>query len=135
MIYIKVSENDVVIAAEAHENPVYVRHQPNGVNVRCHEVKAEGILSVDGSEIYQIVGKPAMEGATKMAEVITTDEYLNLVVELENNIPDNDDEEDINPEVPDGGTEEQILTRAELTAKVAELEEQLVATKILLGVE
>lgn len=134
MIYIKVSENDVVIAAEAHENPVYVRHQPNGVNVRCHEVKAEGILSVDGSEIYQIVGRTAMEGATKMAEVITTDEYLNLVVELETNT-DSDDEEDINPEVPDGGTEEQILTRAELTAKVAELEEQLIATKILLGVE
>lgn len=44
-----------------------------------------------------------------------------------------EDSEDTNPVVPDEDTP--IMTRAELTAKVQELEEQLTAAKILLGVE
>ena len=45
-----------------------------------------------------------------------------------------DDPEDTAPEISDEDGE-QPMTRAELTAKVAELEEQLAAAKILLGVE
>ena len=46
-----------------------------------------------------------------------------------------DDPEDTNPEITDEDSGEQPMTRAELTNKVAELEEQLAAAKILLGVE
>lgn len=45
-----------------------------------------------------------------------------------------DDPEDTIPEIPED-SDEQPLTRAELTSKVAELEAQLAAAKILLGVE
>lgn len=46
-----------------------------------------------------------------------------------------DDPEDTNPEITDEDSGEAPMTRAELTNKVAELEEQLAAAKILLGVE
>lgn len=48
-----------------------------------------------------------------------------------------DDPEDTNPEIPEGEdvNDSTVMTRAELTNKVAELEEQLAAAKILLGVE
>lgn len=47
-----------------------------------------------------------------------------------------DDPEDTTPEIPEDSTNDSsILTRAELTNKVAELEEQLTAAKIILGVE
>lgn len=49
-------------------------------------------------------------------------------------IPEDEiDPDDATPENPEG--ESTIMTRAELTAKVAELEEQLAAAKIILGVE
>lgn len=46
-----------------------------------------------------------------------------------------DDPEDTAPEIPEEDSGEQPMTRAELTNKVAELEEQLAAAKIILGVE
>lgn len=48
-----------------------------------------------------------------------------------------DDPEDTNPEIPEGEetNDSSVMTRVELTNKVAELEEQLAAAKILLGVE
>ena len=48
--------------------------------------------------------------------------------------PDDIDPEDSDPEIPEG-EDHVVMTRAELTAKVSELEEQLAAAKILLGVE
>lgn len=137
MLYIKVLQDEAIISVEAHSNPTYVRKQANGVTVRCSEINAQGLLSVDGSIIYQLDGKDAIEGATLVAEVITTTEYLNLVDSIE--IPDI---EDTDPVIPDESESEVILTRAELTQTVTELtqtvsdlEEQLAATKILLGVE
>lgn len=137
MLYIKVLQDETVVSVEAHTNPVYVRKQPNGVNVRCNEVHAQGLLSVDGSVIYQLPDKEIIADATLVAEVITTTEYLNLVDSIE--IPDI---EDTDPVVPEESEGEVILTRAELTQTVTELthtvsnlEEQLAATKILLGVE
>lgn len=129
-LYIKVLKDDTTIAAEAHPDPVYVYKQTNGVIVRCSERKAQGILSVDGSTIYQLDGKEALENTTLTAVIITTTEYLVLVEEL-----DKEDTEDTEPEIPEDVPEEEVLTRAQLTAKVATLEEELAATKILLGVE
>ncbi len=70
---------------------------------------------------------------------ITDEEYALLEIGGEDTgggeIPPEEDTEDTVPEVPPDTTEEEILTRAELTAKVFELEEELTAAKILLGVE
>lgn len=130
MIYIKVLKDDTVVAVEAHPSPVYVYKQDNGVLVRCTERKAQGILSIDGGTVYQLYEKEALANATMTAMVITTTEYLSLVDTL-----DKEDTEDTEPVVPEDTPEEEVLTRAELTAKVAALEEELAATKVLLGVE
>lgn len=130
MIYIKVLKDDTVVAVEAHPSPVYVYKQANGVLVRCTERKAQGILSIDGGTVYQLHEKEALENATMTAMVITTTEYLSLVDTL-----DKEDTEDTDPVVPEDTTEEEVLTRAELTAKVTALETELAAAKILLGVE
>lgn len=130
MLYIKVLQDDKIVAVEAHSNPIYVRKQANGVNVRCNEVHAQGLLSVDGSVIYQLPDTEIISDANLVAEIITTTEYLNLVDSLE--VPD---VEDTDPVIPEDSEGEVILTRAELTQRVSELEEQLAATKILLGVE
>ena len=103
----------------------------NEIAVRCSEVKAQGVLSLDGSTTYQLYGKTEMPNVTLTAQLITMAEYDNLMLDYE----EPEDTEDTNPEVPEDTTEEEILTRAELTAKVAALEEELTAAKILLGVE
>lgn len=133
MIYIKVSAEDgTVTAIEAIENPIYVRWQEhNKTAVRCSEVKAQGVLSLDGSTTYQLYGKAVMPNVTLTALLITMAEYDNLMLDYE----ETEDTEDTNPEVPEGTNEEEILTRAELTAKVTALEEELTAARILLGVE
>lgn len=130
MIYIKVLKDDTVVAVEAHPSPVYVYKQANGVLVRCTERKAQGILSIDGGTVYQLYEKEALANATMTAMVITTTEYLSLVDTL-----DKEDTEDTDPVVPEDTTEEEVLTRAELTAKVTALETELAAAKVLLGVD
>ena len=55
--------------------------------------------------------------------------------EIISNLPPEEDSEDTTPEIPDGTDSETVLTRAELTAKVNALEDELQAAKILLGVE
>lgn len=133
MVYLKALKDDTVIAAEAHSDPVYIHKLPNGTIVRGSVVRAQGILSLDGSVIYQFDGAAdlGIEGAP-VAQIIYQPEYEELAAQLAGEGPD--DPEDTEPEVPEGTDEETILTRAELTAKVAELEEELLAAKILLGV-
>lgn len=137
MVYIKISAEDgTVTAVEAIESPVYVLWQEhNQTAVRCSEVRSQGILSLDGSTTYQLLGKAAMPNLTLTATLITMTEYEELVRELADQSGDEEDTEDITPEVPEDTTEDEILTRAELTAKVKTLEEELSAAKILLGVE
>ena len=50
------------------------------------------------------------------------------------NLIGKEDTEDTDPVVPEDTTEE-VLTRAELTAKVTALETELAAAKVLLGVD
>lgn len=131
MVYIKVMQGDTLVAAEAHDSPAYVRRQTkNNLIVRCSEQNAQGILSLDGSTVYQLDGKASLgleDGCT--AYYIYMTDYEAIIAGMENT-----DEEDTNPDVPEDTTEAEILTRAELTAKVLSLEEQLEAAKILLGV-
>lgn len=131
MLCVKIMSDETMIGLEAIDSPVYVMLQKNNVVVRCLEPMAQGIVSLDGSEIYQLDGKTSLGDGYSLAVPITLAEYDELAANYE----DTTDPEDTNPEVPEGTEEGDVLTRAELTAKVAELEEQLAATKILLGVE
>lgn len=124
MIYIKVLDRDGNLRrVEALEDPFFVRHE-NGVLTRCREAVAEGLLL--DSDL--VVNYGSGLGAELTAEQIPVAEYDTLQV-------DPPDPEDDDPEIPDGsGEAEQPMTRAELTEKVNQLEEQLEAAKILLGV-
>lgn len=131
MLFIKVMSDDQMTGLEAIEIPVYVKRQMrNNVIVRCSEPQAQGIVSLDEGSIYQLDGKVSLGDGFAVAVPITMAEYDELALEVETTDP-----EDTAPEVPEETTEEEILTRAELTAKVAALEEELAAAKILLGVE
>lgn len=132
MIYIKIiDDKGVITSLEAHSDPSYVGVQfRNGRVLRCVEPVAQGILSVDGMVIYQLEGRPSLPGTSGTAVVITTAEYEDLLASLGKT-----DAEDTAPVVPEGIEEESIMTRAELTAKVLALEEELAAAKILLGVK
>lgn len=131
MVYIKVMQGDTVVTAEAHETPVYVCRQKNGIIKRCTEQSAQGILSLDGSTIYQLEGKDSLNLDNGYTADFT---YMTVYEEIIAGITE-EDTEDTNPDVPEDTPEEKILTRAELTAKVKALEEELLAAKILLGVE
>lgn len=133
MIYIKVLDSEGLTASvEALDPPIYVYIQPkNGALLRCIETLAQGVVSADGSVIYQLQDKESLNRDVATAVIITTAEYYELEATLGQTDP-----EDTTPEIPEDVTDESnILTRAELTNKVAELEEQLAAAKILLGVE
>ena len=131
MVYIKIMQGDTVVTAEAHETPVYVCRQKNGIIKRCTEQSAQGILSLDGSTIYQLEGKDSLNLDNGYTADFT---YMTVYEEIIAGITE-EDTEDTNPDVPEDTPEEEILTRAELTAKVKALEEELSAAKILLGVE
>lgn len=133
MRYLKIMRGNTVVTAEAHESPVFIcRQEKNNILVRCPEVHAQGILSLDGSTVYQLDGKLSLDldnDYTAYPTVMT--EYEEII----NSQTQEEDTEDENPEIPEGTDEIPVLTRAELTAKVAELEDELQAAKILLGVE
>lgn len=124
MLYVKILSGDTVIGAEVIESPGYVKHQiRNNILVRCPEPEAQGIISKDGSTVYQLQGKETLSGDHNIAVPITLMEYDELGFE---------DTEDTDPVVPDEDTP--VMTRAELTEKVLAMEDELAAAKILLGV-
>lgn len=115
MRYFKVLLDETVLTAEAHDPPAFVKLQTkNNIKVRCSEHYAQGIISLDGSEVYQLPGKAALPDVEKIAVEITMTEYEEIISE---------DPEDEAPVIPEGETEEP-LTRAELTAKVKALEDR-----------
>lgn len=118
MIWIKVMDGEKLIAAEAHEKPQFVRRQSNGAIILCDEAFAQGIVSEDGTVIYQMDGKASLgiDGCYTAYQIYGT-EYDALIRE----VPDIEDDA---PELPPDAPEEKILTRAELTARVQELEAQ-----------
>lgn len=140
MRYIKILGADgSVVAAEAIETPAYVRVQEkNGLIVRCPEMNALGILSADGGTIYQLEGKAPLDGKDMTAIFIDVTEYTVLSESL--GASDGDDEdngddaggETAGEDQPTGGT---VMTRAEMSARIIALEDELKAAKIMLGVE
>lgn len=118
MVYIKAYDaEDVYIGADAIDEPVWCRRQVNsGRWVCCDEQDAQGIVSSDGNAIYLIRGQQPLGVKEPYAEIIDRAEYEALrdgVIDPEDEIEPED------PETPE------ILTRAELTARVALLEECL----------
>ena len=124
-IYIKIMDDTgTVVAVEALTPPVYVYKQPsNGEIVRCIDTLAQGVLDAEGANIYQLYGKEPVDRAVATAMVITTAEYDELLLSL--GTSEDEDEEDTDPEVPEGTDATQIMTRAELTEKVNELGEAM----------
>ena len=124
-IYIKIMDDTgEIVAVEKLIDPVYVYKQPNnGEIVRCIDTLAQGVLDAEGANIYQLYGKEAIDRAVATAMVITTAEYDELLLSL--GTSEDEDEEDTNPEVPEGTEVTQIMTRAELTEKVNELGEAM----------
>lgn len=128
MRWFKILADSVVVGAEAHEDPMFVRRLKNGVIDLCDDTKAEGITSLDQTCYYQLDGRKSLgvdDGLT--AVEISGVEYDELVRELP-------DPEDNDPEVPDGSAPEHIPSRAELAERVSNLEDKLLAAEILLGV-
>ena len=119
-IYIKIMDDTgEIVAVEELIDPVYVYKQPsNGEIVRCIDTLAQGVLDAEGANIYQLYGKEPVDRAVATAMVITTAEYDELLLSL--GTSEDEDEEDTDPEVPEGTDATQIMTRAELTEKVNE---------------
>lgn len=123
MIYIKIlNSSEEVASVEVLETPVYVFTNPkNGRILRCMKVLAHGVLDKTGSVIYQLQGKTPIDRAVATAVVITTAEYY----ELEATLGTEEDPEDTTPEIPEGTEGSDIMTRAQLTEKVNELDEAM----------
>lgn len=90
---------------------------------------ANGIVSSDGSTVWHLDGYPEFpEGSyeTVKAVEITDAEYEELVRQLEIGTVE---------EPEDPGTGETVMSAQEMRSKILTLEDELAATKILLGVE
>ena len=125
MICIAILDNlGVEVGWEKLERPAWVYRNPrNGRVLRCDRNQAQGVVSADGSCYYAL--SDDLPGAKARAKEITLAEYLEHESQAE--APD---VEDVAPEVPEGVEESAILSRAQLTEKVAELEE---AVELLLS--
>lgn len=106
---------DNLTGAERLDPPVFVHWQiSNGMMVRCEQEEAQAVISEDGSVYYLINGCLPHGEKEPYAEFITEEEYRAII---------DYDPEDDDPDVPDDQDEDEIMTRAELTAKVNELQE------------
>ena len=152
MLYIKKGKQ--TFTCFCLDPPVYVRRQKNGVVVSIDSFAlAQGVLSPDHSQIWQLSGRPSLGEDYEEVDVITAAEYDAWVAEHgepddeepgirepeieepeieEPEIPDpeieeseTEDPEDTNPVIPETMDPKTVLTRAELTEKVMELDEAL----------
>ena len=94
MIYLKVLDADGnFVSAEAIETPIYVKYQSrNKLLLQCPALHAQGIVSANGSETYQLDGRDAIPGMVHTAVCITQADYELLK---------DTDPEDNNPTPPD----------------------------------
>ena len=124
MFYYRYEDTEKGILCGVILEPVYVRKQSNGILIRCDSpTLAQGVVSPDGSEIYRIWGRGDLGGDYGLIDPITQGEYEEYLTSLEPVLePDPEDRE---PVVPEEMEPESILTRAELTEKVHDLEEAM----------
>lgn len=121
MRYFKVmNSTGEIVAVEQHENPAYVRWQVrNSLKILCSETLAQGIVSLDGSTVYQLEGRDALplEGLLT-AVMISQVDYEALINQVA-------DPEDSSPAIPEDTNATAVMTRAQLTEKVNELSEAI----------
>jgi len=142
MKYYKVIRDGVVIDA----GEIFLRWQTqNRILVSCPPELAQFIQSHDGSTVWHVqwlnpAPAEAGEFETIEAALIDRQEFLDLralldegetPVEPDPVIPEPDPEPDPDPEQPEP---EKPMTVAEMREKILQLEEELLAAKILLGV-
>lgn len=116
MLYISiVGDNENSIGVEAIVDPVFVKYQmKHNMFICCEQSEAQGIVSGNGENIYRLVDEEVPE-CEFYAHIITESEYDEWVAQHPI-----EDPEDTTPDAPEG---EIVLTRAQLTQKVKELEE------------
>lgn len=144
-MYYKVIKNDDNSVIDAIDSLHYVRRNPrNGMILSCEEKSGQGILSYDSSTIYQLPDKDSLGDGYDVVTMVEIDEAeFNEIRALIDSMkpepeePDDDEfPEEEHPEPPKPIDPTQPMTpMEELQYKVSMLEEQLAATKILLGVE
>ena len=85
---------------------------------------AQGVVSPDGEELWQFADRETLGEDYDVVEIITEAEYIHWLLqqEAEETLPD---PEDTQPEIPENIDPATILTRAELTEKVTDLEEAM----------
>ena len=121
MLYTKITASDgSVISAEAIENPIYVKSQPNGIFIRCSSVAAQGVVSKNGAQTYQLAGRPALPGEHLTAEEISQADYDQLIIDLD---PDEGDDETPDPAQDDPDSD--VMTPEVMRLKLIQLEEDL----------
>lgn len=133
MEYFKVYKGDKLIGVEASPDPAFVKWQErNNMIILCSKEEAEAIVSdKDGETVFLLPGKQLHGVETDLSAVLVTQaEYEEAL----GTIDQPPDPEDDNPEIPSGQTDDEIMTRAQLTSAVLELQDAVTATKILLGV-
>ena len=121
MDYFKIIGQDgSVIAVEQIEEVAYVCYQAsNGMILRCSRVKAQGIISADGSQIYQLYGYSPMPGEYLTADRITQADYEYLIEELD--IDEDDTEPEPSPDDEDSGSD--VMTVQQMRERIIALEE------------
>lgn len=116
-MYIKTFDaDDTLTGAEYLADPCFVRWQAkNGMMVRCDRDEAQGVIGEDNNTVYLIGGAMPHGVKEPYAEEISKSEYD--AIKRGEPDPEDDDPVDPDPENPP-------MTRAELTARVAELSGQ-----------
>lgn len=106
LLVIKYSKNALYIRfvneekAEVIEGPIYVmRQKKNNINIQCNIVHAQGVISADGSTIYQFEDKPVMDSSYPVVKKFTYAEFCEMQVADKDYDPDDPeitDEEALN---------------------------------------
>ena len=119
---LKVLRNGEII--DALNSPVYVRYQQrNGIIIQCEENIAQGVLSSDGSTVYQIEGREQMAGEspdTVVIAEISQDEFETIKSALDALVQEN-------PNAPEQSAADSQVLSLVLEAKIKTLSNRCAA--------
>ena len=119
---LKVLRNGEII--DALNSPVYVRYQQrNGIIIQCEENIAQGVLSSDGSTVYQIEGREQMAGEspdTVVLAEISQDEFETIKSALDALVQEN-------PNAPEQSAADSQVLSLVLEAKIKTLSNRCAA--------
>lgn len=139
MHYFKAIKDGTIVDALSEPRRVFYSPRSGSILLCLEDTDPEqGIIGTDG-DVYHVAGWPEFPAAAGEIPTVELEEID--VVTYEKIRKALDDPPDTDPVPPEGGSTDDLMTRAQLTAKVkaleasnARLEEELQAAKILLGV-